>query len=40
MFLPLLLYGDFPGAQGQLTHKSSADPAEFQTHPIFYEWPC
>ena len=30
----------FPGAQGQLTHKSLSDPAEFQTCSRFYSCPC
>ena len=39
-FLPLKVYENFQYAQGQLTHKSWSDPAEFQTQPSFYGCPC
>ena len=32
--------GIFPDAQGQLTHKSLSDLAEFRTHPRCYGCPC
>ena len=37
IFLPL---GIFPNAQGQVTHKSLSDPAEFRTHQRYYGFTC